>query len=105
MPNSRAAGVSTTREPQVIALRKLQLSLRIDTTTAGNHKIRFRKGDTLSQGTIKVDTPVGLITFYVVLTSTLFLFCLQDIDRLGVRLNNLTNKLIQGNNIILIVRK
>jgi hypothetical protein len=94
IPDSRAAGVSTAGEPQVTALQKLQLSLRIDTTTASNHKIRFGKGDALSQGTIKVDTPVGLITFHVVLTSTPFLFCLQDMDRLRVRLDNLTNELI-----------
>jgi hypothetical protein len=39
MPDSRAAGVSTARENQVIALQKLDPSIQIDTTTAGQHKI------------------------------------------------------------------
>jgi hypothetical protein len=43
--------------------------------------------------------------FYILPTNTLFLFYLQDIDRIGVKLNNLQNMLIQGNKTILVIRK
>jgi hypothetical protein len=105
MPDSGAAGVSTAGEPQFIALRKLLPMLKLDTTTAGKHKIKFGKGEAVSQGTINVDTPIGLITFHVVPANTPFLFCLQDMDKLGVKLDNLQNVLIQGENIVPIVRK
>ncbi len=68
--------------------------LKLDTTTAGKHKIKFGKGEAVSQGTINVNTLIRLITFYVVPANTPFLFCLQDIDKLGVKLNNLQNVLI-----------
>lgn len=72
---------------------------------AGAHKIRFSKGVAVSQGTIRVPTPLGLIEFHVVPANTPFLFCLQDMDAMGVKLDNLQNALIQGDNIVPIVRK
>jgi hypothetical protein len=68
--------------------------LKLNTTIAGKHKIKFGKGEAVSQGTINVNTLIRLITFYVVPANTPFLFCLQDIDKLGVKLNNLQNVLI-----------
>jgi hypothetical protein len=35
---------------------------------------------------IQVPTPLGNITFYVVPADTLFLLCIQDIDKLGAYL-------------------
>jgi hypothetical protein len=43
--------------------------------------------------------------FHMLPTNTPFLFCLQDIDRIGIKLNNFQNILIQGNKTILVVRK
>ena len=43
--------------------------------------------------------------FHVLPTNTPFLFCLQDMDRMGVKLDNLQNVLIQGNKTIPVVRK
>jgi hypothetical protein len=43
--------------------------------------------------------------FYIFFTNTLFLFYFQDIDRIGVKLNNFQNILIQGNKTIPIIRK
>ena len=40
-------------------------------------------------------TPVRIITFYVMLVNTLFLFYLRDIDKLKVYLNNTRNKFIK----------
>ena len=56
--------------------------------------IRFGKGTIISLSTIRVYTPLGYITFYVIPINTLFLFCIRDIDKLGVKLNNLKNILI-----------
>jgi len=61
---------------------------------AGQYIIRFSKGTIISLGIIRVQTPLGYITFYVIPTNTLFLFCIRDIDKLGVKLNNLKNILI-----------
>jgi len=94
MPDSGAAGVSTAGEPQFEALKKLFPSIKLDTTTAGQHKIKFSKGEAISQGTATVNTPIRLITFYIVPANTPFLFCIQDIDKLGVKLDNLENVLI-----------
>jgi hypothetical protein len=73
--------------------------------TTGNHKIRFGKGLAVAKGTVDVETPLGRITFYVVPINTLFLYYIQDIDRIGVKLDNLKDVLIQGKKIVLIVRK
>jgi hypothetical protein len=52
MPDSGAAGVSTAGNPQFLALQKLDPRVQLDTSTAGDHKIRFGKGTAFSQGTI-----------------------------------------------------
>jgi hypothetical protein len=38
-------------------------------------------------------------------TNTPFLFCLQDIDRIGIKFDNIENIFIQGNKIIPVIRK
>jgi hypothetical protein len=43
--------------------------------------------------------------FYILPTNILFLFYLQNIDQIGVKLNNLQNILIQDNKTIFIIRK
>jgi hypothetical protein len=94
MPDSGAAGVFIARKPQVIALQKLDPIVLINTSIIRNHKIRFGKGDAVSIGTIQVGTPLGNITFNVLPTNTLFLYCLQDIDRIKVKLDNIQNMLV-----------
>jgi hypothetical protein len=75
-------------------------------TRAGEHKIRFGKGDPVaSQGTVDVSTPLGTITFHVLLINTPFLFCIKDIDNIGVELYNLKNVLVQGTKVVSVVRK
>jgi hypothetical protein len=56
--------------------------------------ICFSKGTAISLSIIRVQTPLGYITFYIIPINTLFLFCIRDIDKLGVKLNNLKNILI-----------
>jgi hypothetical protein len=52
MLDSGAAGVSTTRKPQVIAFQKLDPIILINTSTIRNYKICFGKGEVVSIGTI-----------------------------------------------------
>jgi hypothetical protein len=62
---------------------------------AGKHKIRFRKGDLVAlQGTVDISTLLDTITFYVLFINTLFLFCIKDINNIGVKLYNLKNVLL-----------
>lgn len=105
MPDTGAAGVSTAGEPQFRALQKVDESAQLDTSTAGQQTIHFGKGSAVNLGTVKVQTPLGTIEFCVIPTNTPFLLCLADMDKLGVRIDNLTNTLIQGNKKIPIVRK
>ncbi|TVY52702.1 hypothetical protein LCER1_G008679 [Lachnellula cervina] len=87
MPDSGAAGISTAGANQVAAIQKLFPNLEIDDHSAGKHTIRFGvgKGATL-KGSITVPTPVGPILFHIVDTNTPFLWCIQDMDNMQVRL-------------------
>lgn len=105
MPDSGAAGVSTCGKAQYLALRLIDKSIQLDSSTAGAQKVRFGKGDTSSLGTIIVPTPIGTITFHVLPTNTPFLLCIKDMDDMHVKLDNLENLLVQGNNVVPIVRK
>jgi hypothetical protein len=62
---------------------------------ASEHKIRFRKGDLVAlQKTVNISILLSIIIFYVLFTNTLFLFCIKDIDNIGVKLYNLKNVLV-----------
>jgi hypothetical protein len=54
---------------------------------------------------IQVPTPLEIITFYVVPADTPFLFCIQDINKIKVKLDNLKNVFIQGKTIVPVIRK
>jgi len=56
--------------------------------------ICFGKGTAISFGIIRVQTPLGYITFHIVSTNTPFLLCIEDMDKLGIKLDNLKNMLI-----------
>jgi hypothetical protein len=94
IPDSGAAGVSIARKPQVVVFQKLDPIVSIDISITRNHKIRFGKGKAISIGIIQVSTPLDNITFYVFPTNILFLYCLQDIDRMKVKLDNIQNILV-----------
>ncbi len=61
---------------------------------ASNNKIKFRKGEAIIKGFVKVLTLISIIKFYVVFINTLFLLYLQDINKIGVRFDNLRNILV-----------
>ena len=54
---------------------------------------------------IRVPTPFGDIDFHIVPTNTPFLMCIQDMDRMKIKFDNLSNVLIQGEKRVPIVRK
>jgi polyhydroxyalkanoate synthesis regulator phasin len=105
MPDSGASGVSTAGEPQFQALQREDPSIVLVRTGANDHTIRFGKGTADVKGTAVVHTPVGPITFHIVSANTPFLYCIQDMDKMNVRFDNLKNVLVQGKNIVPIVRK
>jgi hypothetical protein len=76
IPDSGAAGVSTARKLQVVALQKLDPTISINISIAGNHKICFGKRKVISIGTIQVSILLGNITFHVLPTNILFLYYL-----------------------------
>ncbi|EKD20762.1 hypothetical protein MBM_01444 [Drepanopeziza brunnea f. sp. 'multigermtubi' MB_m1] len=100
-----AAFVSSAGEKQVEALKKLLLDLKINTPTT-TRSIRFGKEEPIViKAIVDVNTPLGLITFSIVPANTPFLLCLQDMDRLSVIFDNVSNRLIQSNKSILVIRK
>jgi hypothetical protein len=106
MPDIGAAGVSTAGESQVKALQKKFPKITVDTLTAGQHKISFGDNpEILSLGIIGVETLFGNVYFAVIPTNTPFLFCLANMDRYGVYLNNIDNILVYNGKEHPIVRK
>ena len=65
---------------------------------AGQHTISFSKSTITSFNIIRVQTSLGYITFYILPINTPFLFYIKDINKWGVKLNNLKNMLIWGDN-------
>ena len=74
MPDSGALSVLIAREPQVLALQKLDLTVKINCTNTRNYYIRFGKGLAITQGTITINTLLRPIIFYIILANTLFLY-------------------------------
>ncbi|KAF1966452.1 hypothetical protein BU23DRAFT_584456 [Bimuria novae-zelandiae CBS 107.79] len=87
-----------TRSEQYLALIQEDLTVTIDTSTAGKTSIKFGKGSvTVSIGTAQIPTEIGKIDFEVLDAPTPFLLCLADMDRLKVYFNNTIDELVQGN--------
>jgi hypothetical protein len=84
MLDTGASSISTTRKPQVIVLQKLDLLIEINTFIARFYKIKFRAGEAVSISIIYITTLISNIPFHVLPTNTLFLLCLQDMDKLGI---------------------
>ena len=96
MPDTGAAGVSTAGEQQIKALQRQLPNIKINTATAGQHRVRF--GDSsehASLGTIEVPTPFGTIGFHAIPANTPFLLCIRDMDQLGIYLDNVDDMLVQ----------
>jgi hypothetical protein len=59
----------------------------------------------MSLKTIQVFIPLGIIIFHIIFTDISFLFCIQDMDRMGIKLNNLKNVFIQNKIVVPVIRK
>jgi hypothetical protein len=103
LPDTGASGVSSAGFPQVQALQRLQPSLKIN--EAEKHKVKFGAGSGTTIGVLRMPTILGIINFHVLLTPTPFLFSITDMDKMGVKLDNLRNVLIQGEKEIPIIRR
>ncbi|EGY23394.1 uncharacterized protein VDAG_04832 [Verticillium dahliae VdLs.17] len=105
MPDTGAAGFSTAGHPQFVALQR-EVPVTLDTSTAGDAKIRFGGGDPIdSIGTTVVSTVFGKMSFHVIPTDTPFLLCLEDMDRMGIQFDNIRNVLRQGTMTVPVIRK
>ncbi|KAF1978913.1 hypothetical protein BU23DRAFT_577129 [Bimuria novae-zelandiae CBS 107.79] len=106
LPDTGAANVSIVGKEQYLALIQEDPTVTMDTSTAGKTSIKFGKGSvTVSIGTAQIPTEIGKIDFEVLDAPTPFLLCLADMDRLKVYFNNTTDKLVQGNIRIPVIRK
>jgi hypothetical protein len=106
MTDTSATGVSTVGKPQVKALQKRFPNVTVDITTAGQHRICFGNNPEITfLGTIGVKTPFEIVNFAIVPTNIPFLFCLADMNRYGVYINNVDNTSVHGGKKYPVVRK
>ncbi len=96
MLDTGAARTSTAGYGQAEAYMK-EFNAQLDVTIAGSITAHFGIGTAASIGKLSVDSPVGRVHFHVMQTDTPFLLCLQDMDRLGIYLNNLRDHIVMRN--------
>ena len=94
MIDTGASYRSTAGDDQFLALQRIQ-RVSLDKSRAGEANVTFGIGSTTSLGTADVRTPLGVITFHIVPADVPFLLCLQDMNQLQVKYDNLENVLIQ----------
>ena len=92
MIDTGIARISTTSKRQYQAYIETFGPTRFNTSNLVS--IRFGIGDTSSIGSITLDILIRTAEFYIVDTDTPFLLYLQDIDKIGVYYNNITDKII-----------
>ncbi|EED14740.1 conserved hypothetical protein [Talaromyces stipitatus ATCC 10500] len=106
MPDTGASTVSTIGKGQLAAFLRLYPHTKVDRSRVGEYSVRFGMGDPItSTAVITVESQFGDIEFNAMDSPTPFLFCLKDMDRLRVKFDNLTNKMIQGDLIVPVIRK
>ena len=104
MLNTEAARIFTTKYNQAQAYMR-DFNAKLDTTTTSNIKAYFGIKLVTFIGKLTIYSLVNRINFHIMQTNILFLLCLQDMNRLGIYLNNLKNQVVMKNGVtILIVR-
>lgn len=98
---------STARYDQFQALQHAnpEMEMTLDTSTKGQAKVQFGIGSAISIGSTKVPTPIGEVEFHIVESSTPFLLCLADMDRLQVYYDNTKDVLTTRTGTIPVVRR
>ena len=85
----------TTRFSQYLAYKEIvDLTAIFNISDAGAIEIKFRIGLTSSVGSLKVQSPVGEIIFYIIYTDTPFFINLQNLNSLNYYYNNFINKVV-----------
>ena len=74
-------------------------------TTNKKHIVNFSAGFTISFSILNIPMIFGNIPFYIFNSSIPFLYSITDINRIGIKLNNINNLLIQGDTKVPIIRK
>ncbi len=75
----------------------------MDKSRAGAINVQFGISSTFSIGSLVLDPQIGIVEFHVVEADTLFLLCLEDMDKLNVYFNNLENLLIPSTKSVIVV--
>ena len=92
MLDTGASRTSTAGYNQAKAFMR-EFNTQLD-TSARSVTARFGIGSAESVGKLSVDSPVGHVDFHVMQADTPFLLCIQDMDRLGIYLNNLKDQVV-----------
>ena len=98
MINIEASKHSTADYGQYLAYQKYIEDTSINAEKARAVNVQFDIEEISFIDSIMIIMSVGTIEFHVIRANTFFLLCLIDMNRLGVYLNNLTNKLIMKRN-------
>lgn len=77
----------------------------INITKAGAIHIHFGIGHISSIGSVIIQTFIRHIKFHIVQADTSFLFCLADINWLGIYFNNIDNSLVMKSIHIPVIRR
>ena len=101
-----AAAVSTVGKAQLEAYIRENPRTKID-WTPGKTNVSFGgQGHQGSIGTVRIDNPIGTVTYYILNSPTPFLLSLADADRLGAYFNNISNVIVRKDNTTIpVVRK
>jgi hypothetical protein len=95
LPDISASEFSTAEKGQFLALQRENPLIILNIRQAGVAQVKFGKNDSMeSIGSMKVKTPIRKIIFHILKTSTPFLISLQNMDRLKIYMNNVTNKIL-----------
>ena len=103
MVDTGAARISTTSKRQYQAYIKTFGLTRLDTSNLVS--IRFGVSDASLIRSITLDMLIRIAIFYIVDADTPFLLCLQDIDKMGIYYNNITNQIVHQNGTYSVVRR
>lgn len=94
--SSRASTQSTEGIGQLKALQQFNINIQLKINTARSANFIFRIGSAASIELVNLDTPLRLITIYIVFINIPFLLCSADMDKNGTFFNNITNQIIQS---------
>ena len=93
LPDTSASGLLTAGLGQAKALIRLIKTLTIEATNK-KHTVNFGASSAISSGILNILMIFGNIPFYILNSGILFLYSITDIDRIGIKLDNIDNLLI-----------